>query len=207
MSPSAATAVGTSSSLKPAHFVAQYTVLCSFDMATMFPASTSRFDPSSPCPYCTRWAGSVPAIVASEMPQANGARSVGVLRILLWEAVGADVERAAGRSVAGEVVRNAVDALDEPGQALGLGVVVDRGDLELGGGVAEADHRLVAHLQDRRRRVLGAGGRERPRELEIVTRRRRRLRSASIVASIASRRDSIASMSVVRSVAVRGEHG
>ena len=35
--------------------------------------------------------------------------------------------------------------------------------------VAEADHRLVAHLQDRRRRVLGAGGRERPRQLEVVT--------------------------------------
>ena len=96
MSPSAATAVPMSSSLKPAHFVAQYTVLCSFDMATMFPASTSWFEPSRPCPYCTRWAGSVPAIVASEMPQANGARTVAVLRVLLRQAVGADVERAAG---------------------------------------------------------------------------------------------------------------
>ena len=120
MSPSAAAAVPMSSSLKPAHFVAQYTALCSFDIATMFPASTSRSRPEQAVPVLHE-VGRFGAR-HRRLGDAAGERGDGMrrrVRILLREAVGAEVERAAGRSVAGEVVRDAVGALDEPGQAVG----------------------------------------------------------------------------------------
>ena len=96
LSPSVAAAVPTSSSLMPAHFVAQYTTSCSFEIATMLPASTSRLRSEQPVPVLHEMRRFAPRH-GSPRQYPAGERCVppAVLAILLRETVRVDVSGAA----------------------------------------------------------------------------------------------------------------
>ena len=188
-SPSTAAALAMSSSLMPAHFVAQKTMLCSLEMARMFPASIS-----------VSAAEQAVAVLHEVGRFGAGHRGVGDVAgerrldgaVLHGQGVriaGRDAGRCAaywkrwpGPAVAGEEVGRRERAADLERQALVLARVRRTAVTVNGGAASPSDASAASRIEIiRSADVARAGDGERPRQLQVVApdRRRRPVRRTS----------------------------